>query len=1007
MVAVFAAMLLAVLIIPAGAQAAQEDKPLVGMLHETWLPEDGLPQSAIETLLVSSDGYLWMGTQLGLVRFNGADFELFDRYNTPAMSTSSVFDLAQAPDGTIYAALNGGGVVSLPGGTAERITILEGLSSDLVIDLDVDQAGDLWVSSLAGVECYRQGKSEPLHDPDGAPLGPTDVVLAARDGTVWVARRTGGLHAMVEGPDGPTLGPDSLPGQKVLSLLDTSEGSLIAGTSFGLRALSTTSALPPGGELLPEGLAVTCMLQGSDGALWVGTRKSGLWRVARGRAERFARPEGLSVEHVTSIAEDPEGSIWIGTHGGGLNRLRDAAVTSIPTALPWVVYEDPAQRLWFGGAGGLQRLEAGQAVDFPGREALADVVVASLLQDRDGALWIGSLGQGLRVLRDGQVIRSEGSQRGPLHDRVFIFAEGPDGAMWAGTDGGVVRIESEEITAWEQAAGLEVATVRVLHFAQDQQLWACTDGAGCYRRNDERFEAVPGGEALGASQRFVTDLHEDDEGTMWLATDGGLLRYQDGRFTTFTREHGLPEDACYRILEDDEGFLWLSGDRGVFRVAKAELARVAAGGSGRLDGVLYGKAQGMRWTECNGGSYPAGWRTAGGILWFPTTGGLVSIDPSRLRPNETVPPVHIEGLRVDGRPIPLSRTPTFPPGSRRFEFDYAALTFVGQDQVRFRVKLEGLDADWVDAGDKRSAYYHTLPPGEYTFHVIAANSDGYWNQEGDAFAFTLQPHPYQRWTVQAAAVALLLALIIGVPLVRIRRLEKRKRELADAVDQRTAELKELTLRDPLTGLRNRRFLWEVVPETIAQRGRLNESDAPDRRRTPTTLVTGFLMIDIDHFKQVNDEHGHPAGDAVLRELASLLQASVRSEDIVVRWGGEEFLVALQRTSRKALAVFSDRLWQAVAEMRFEIPDGTILHRTCSIGVCHLPFFGPGEEDLSLEHAIAIADAALYRAKETGRNRIVQVVPGPNPPTDEASRRLLQTDLGSAVERGSIQLVEPG
>ncbi len=986
--------------VPRASLAHAPDVPLEAMLHDAWSPQDGELQGAIDSVLLDEDGYLWLGTQLGLVRFNGADFHRIDRYGTPAMRTNSVFDLVQAPDGPLYAALNGGGVVALEGKSPARVSTVSGVSSDMVEDLDVGRDGALWVGSLAGLDRIHQGKAEAVHDSQGQPLGPVKQVLATRDGTAWVALRQGGLRAIEPGQT--TAGDLVAPQSKVLSLIEQRKGGLLLGTDSGLLELTDGAVVSPWASDLPAGLAITCMLPGGHDELWLGTREDGLWRLSAWGAERFGREQGLTTDHVNALALDREGSLWIATHGGGLNRLREAAIASHPTNLPWVVYEDHDGHLWFGGSGGLSQMRDGRVVDFPGRQLLDDVVVGSLLHATDGSLWVGTLGDGLRQLDGGRVVRSLDSTADFPSDRVLALTQDAAGALWAGTERGVVRLQDDEVTLWGESAGLTVPTVRALHFVQSGDLWACTDGDGCFVRRGEGFEPVPGSDSPSPAQRFVNGLHEDGQGTVWLATDGGLLRWRDGHFHAFTTEHGLPQDVGYRILEDDDANLWLSCDLGVYRVAKAQLDAVAAGKNERVEGVLFGRAQGMRWPECNGGSHPAGWRASDGVLWFPTTGGLVSIDPDRLKPNRVPPPVHIEGLVVDGTRVSIDQPGSFPPGSQSFVFQYAALTFVGPHQVRYRVMLEGLDRGWVDKGNVRSKTYHPLPPGQYTFRVIAANSDGTWNETGDSYSFVVHPAFHQRRDVRIVAALLLLLGGLGLPLLRIRRLVRHKEQLEVAVASRTAELRELSLRDPLTGLRNRRFLWEVKANAAAGSA-AGGQDSGERRKADRTGTTGFLMIDLDHFKQVNDDHGHPTGDAVLRQVARLLEGAVRRDDIVVRWGGEEFLLVLEHTQPAALALFAERLRSAVAELRFETPGGDVLRKTCSVGVCHHPFFGGGSEQLDLEQVIAVADAALYRAKNSGRDRVVQVLPGDHVPTDAADRHLVATDLDAAVARGLVRL----
>jgi diguanylate cyclase (GGDEF)-like protein len=1000
-------LVVAVAALPASAVAVSPDKPLVQLLHEGWSAADGLPQSAVQAVRQTSDGYLWVGTQAGLARFDGAHFEVFDRYNTPEMVRGSVSDLAEGPDGTLWITLQGGGVLRYSGGRFEAITMADGLASDLVWEVEVGADGTVWIGSQGGLDKLIDGRIEAITHADGRPLGLTGELELARDGAVWMAVEGMGVYRLLEGDLKLIVRHEQLPGPHVESIAEALDGTILVGTTRGLVRLRDGNIEPVQAVGLPNDLAVTALSDDPAGALWLGTRKSGLWRIVDGHAERYSVPEGLTAEHVVAFFEDREGSLWIGTLGGGLNRLRDAAVSNTPAEVPWAIREDAKGRLWVGGSDGLLLLEGGRFVDFEGREQLADAEVGSLLDSTDGSLWIGTLGTGLKVLRDGEVVRDLSVRDGLPHDRVFSLAEGPDGAVWAGTGRGLVRFTGDEMTVFSGDAGLPDASIRALHFDRDGLLWICSDGQGCATFDGTRFQPIPGWSELPAAQGFAIGMHEDESGALWFATDGGLLRYSDQQLTGFTRAEGMAEDSVYRVLEDDHGYIWTSGDRGVFRVARRQLEEVAWGQRARVEGTLFGRAQGMRWVECNGGSHPAGWKTRDGILHFPTIGGLVAIDPTRLSVNEVVPPVHIQRLWVDGREVEGGGPTTFPPGSRRFLFDYTALSFVGPEQVRFRTMLEGLDAEFTEVGNRRSAYFHTLPPGRYTFRVLAANSDGLWNEEGASYSFSLEPYLWERRGFRAVSLVALALLVFAFPAVRIRRLKQRERELASAVEERTRELRELSLRDPLTGLRNRRFLWEVIPTATSELAQLRRGVDEERRGPEPDRVTGFLMVDIDHFKQVNDTHGHAAGDAVLRRLSQLLEESVRSDDIVVRWGGEEFLLVLRRTRPETLAGFADRLRLRVVDERFEIPGGDQVRKSCSVGVCCLPFFDGSAEDLTVEQVIAVADAALYRAKETGRDRIIQVVPGPTEPRGAADLASIQSDLELATVQGLVRLVGAG
>jgi diguanylate cyclase (GGDEF)-like protein len=403
-------------------------------------------------------------------------------------------------------------------------------------------------------------------------------------------------------------------------------------------------------------------------------------------------------------------------------------------------------------------------------------------------------------------------------------------------------------------------------------------------------------------------------------------------------------------------------------VATADLDAVAKGKLRAIPWRLFGTADGMESSECNGGNQPAGIRTRNGRLWFATLKGAVVVDPERLSTNAVPPPVQLEEVIVDKRRLEPVRDARIPPGSGALEFHYAGLSFLAPQKVRFRYRLEGFDKEWVDAGTRRAAYYTNTPPGRYRFHVIACNNDGVWNEKGATFSFTLAPHVYQtRWFFSICAGALLF-LVTGLYRLRIQNLTHRRSELVRLVGERTRQLEEantrlaqanralrrLSSQDGLTGIANRRQFDEVL-------------DLEWRRAYRAQAPISLLMIDIDHFKAFNDAHGHQRGDDYLKAGAAALRDGLnRPGDLVARYGGEEFVVILPATDEAGANACSERLRESVASI--EIPHdrpGTPLRATVSIGVATAwPREGSSSATL-----IAAADEALYRAKSEGRNRV--------------------------------------
>ena len=416
----------------------------------------------------------------------------------------------------------------------------------------------------------------------------------------------------------------------------------------------------------------------------------------------------------------------------------------------------------------------------------------------------------------------------------------------------------------------------------------------------------------------------------------------------------------YAILEDGRGNLWMSCSRGIFSVRRQDLEDVANGKAAKFASVSFGRADGMRSAECSGFTQPAGWRTHDGRLWFPTIEGAVVIDPDHIKTNMIAPPVVIERAVADHRELPRRDRQELALERGELEFHYTALSFVDPERVRFRYKLEGFDPDWIDAGNRRVAFYTNIPPGKYTFRVRACNNDGIWNEEGDALRFSLTPQFRQTGWFYGLIGLGLVGVGFGAARVRAARAKARERELKQQVAERTVQLEEANTKlqqlselDPLTGIANRRRFEETLEREWRRASRDNR---------PLSLV----MIDIDYFKDYNDAYGHQLGDECLRRVATeIREAITRPGDLVARYGGEEFAAILPSTPAKGAFAVAELLRVRVERMgtrHLKSPIGVV---TISLGVASMT---PGES-FAKETLLAAADGALYAAKRAGRNRV--------------------------------------
>lgn len=744
--------------------------------HDVWLIEHGLPQNAVLTVLQSRDGYLWLGTTSGLVRFDGARFSVFDKANTPAIGHNQISALHEDREGSLWIGTFGGGLTRLRDGEFTTYTTRDGLSHGVVRGIGQDREGALWIATLGhGVNRFKDGRFTVYTTANGLPHNDVFMAAPSGGGGVWLATG-GGLSHFAEGRFTTYTTRDGLPSNRVVSVYEDRKGTLWAGTrDRGLARLhegrfsvyTTRDGLPSD--------AVFSIYEDRAGALWLGSKDHGLSRFYDGRFEKYTTAEGLTSDSVYAVHEDREGSLWIGTFAGGLNRLRDTRFTVLTTrdGLPHdyvrSVFEDREGNVWmatFGG--GLGRLRDGRFTAFSQRDGLPDRLYC-VLRDSRGELWVGSDGAGLARGRPGRFVRYT-VQNGLASNNVRALYEDRQGTLWVGTSGGVSRFRDGRFRTYTTADGLSSEAVHAIHETRDGALWLGTWGGGLNRFKDGVFTAYS--KADGIPNDFILSFYEDREGSLWIGTlGGGLVRRRNGRFRAYSMQQGLFEDLVYQVLEDGRQNLWASCNKGIFRVSKKELDDLDRGLIRSVHPVAYGIPDGMRSRECSSGSQPLGMKSRDGRLYVPTQGGVVLIDPERVGVNQVPPPVVVEEALIDRRPVATRGRPSLPPGRGDLEFRYTALSFVAPGKVRFRYRLEGFSNEWTDAVARRVATYTNIPPGRYRFRVVASNNDGVWNEDGASLEFRLEPHFYETYWFYGLVLSAITLLGFGLHRLRVRQVE--------------------------------------------------------------------------------------------------------------------------------------------------------------------------------------------------------------------------------------------
>jgi signal transduction histidine kinase/ligand-binding sensor domain-containing protein/CheY-like chemotaxis protein/HPt (histidine-containing phosphotransfer) domain-containing protein len=776
----------AILVMMAAAAFALDPRlPLSHYRFDLWQTEQGLPENTIESIAQTPDGYLWVGTQEGLARFDGVRFLSFSRRTAPGLLSDLIVALVPNPAGGLWIGAAGGGLLHYRDGDFTSLPAISAAALEHLRLVFADRDGSLWIAAdTSGIAHFAGGRITPLATDRGLLEDRVTAFCRDRDGSLWIGTFDRGLHHVTNGKLSTLTVKEGLLDDQVTALWPDRQGDLWIGTPRGLQRLrdgrltvyTEKDGLPDAGVLT--------LLRDREGNLWVGTEQGlSRWLDEDGRFTTLPREEGPNPS-VRSLFEDAEGNLWIGTSGGGLGRLKDVPFITLSRQdglsndLAWSILEDRKGSLWVGTQNGLNRLDGFRVTTFSARDGLASPIVRAIAEDPDGALWFGTA-KGLHRFAAGRLTRFQDNGA----PNVAIYSILPDhGGLWIGTLGGLYRYEKGRFTAYKRQDGLPEESVFALLADPDGSLWIGTR-RGVSRLRGSRIEPGPAG---GPADNVFT-FYRDRAGTLWIGTRSGLYRYRDGVFRVFTTRDGLFDDRVFSLLEDDHGNLWMSSNHGVSRVRKADLDAYAEGKIRSIPTASYGVTDGMKSAECNGASNPPAWRTHDGRFWFPTLRGVASVHPDHL-PAVRVPAILIEELTSGREPVPLTGPVELSPERNNFEIHYTVPSLTAPEKLRFRYQLEGFDRGWIEAGARRTAYYTNLRPGTYTFRVVAGRGDGTWSPAVTSLSVRLAPHPWQTSWFAALCLAVTTAGGIGAYRLRVRGIRRHERELIAQVEARTRDL---------------------------------------------------------------------------------------------------------------------------------------------------------------------------------------------------------------------------
>ncbi len=827
-----ASLLLASLLFTARSGAQQYDLRTLSL-------EQGLPSASVYALGVDHDGFLWVGTMQGAARSEGLHFQSIARPTGP--TTDQVTALCTAADGRVWMGGQDGSVSVWDHGTTTNVHKGDGKAVRAFV---TDTDATWWATNGAGVFRMPAGSTRAEQVNTGAPSLKVLALVRDPQGRL-IAGTDSGLFVLANGRWTSATANAALPQPRVNALFADSTG-LIVGTSAGFVELDTQlRPLPMHQRFLgayPLALPDTrifCALRARNGDLWLGTpgglhhlsHKSGIPVV---RTIREAN--GLGHDFVRCIIEDPSGAIWVGTGYGGVARFTSDAFLhftdrdGLGSRTVSSIHRTPDQLLYMGTmGGGVSRWDGTRLTTFGKEDGITDPFITCLGENAEGYLLAGSIGQGLFRAR-GDRFESVGADRGFDARRVHSIQLDGEGRCWIGTDVGLYAELGDG--AYLKVAGVDHA-VHHIHTNGDT-LWAAT-ATGLYLLGTRtlpwhlrRQPQIPG--------VLLTSIARDTPGNLWIGSEGhGLYRLHASHVDSFSMADGLANNAVEQVLLDAQENVWLGTRRGIDMLELDVLQEQV------IDVHHYGAEEGFIGIEC---FRNACMLDSDSALWFGTVRGATRYDPRMVLEDPREPLVHLTDLRLfyekpdwkpwcsgmdaDGFPVGLA----LPYNKNHLTFAFTGISLAYPEKVRYRYVLEGYDPDWSPVTATDRITYSNIPPGEYTFRVMARNGSGVWTEEPVSYAFSIAPPIWQTTSFRVGGGATLLLGFFGFVRLRTRRLRKDRERLERTVRERTRELaseKE----------RSEELLLNILPEEVADELKENGRAAAHRYEHCTVLFSDF------------------------------------------------------------------------------------------------------------------------------------------------------------------------
>ncbi|WP_144392077.1 ligand-binding sensor domain-containing protein [Pleionea sediminis] len=982
---------------------------------DAWSIEKGLPQITVHAITQDESNYLWVGTQAGLARFDGVRFRTFSADNTPEIHGNFIQSLFTDSKGRVWIG-SYKGLTMYYRGEFTKIIAAENAGVQLNInDVSEDPVGNIWITSKEGTYQLVDGKLhryEMIPESSYSVTSTRSALYIGTVGKVWKIKNNKTQSLLL-----PQGYQDSIINHAIVF-----DKNVWLGTNKGLLVLETDS------NVITEFKTSSPLYQypidslgmDSDNNLWIGTI-IGLFRIRDGAVvEHSPNDNPHNFQQILAFHEDHEKNLWFGSHRDGLARvwngrtLRYSVEDGLGEPLVWsIIPSEQRDAVWTGTNRGLFILENGKFKQVLTSDQLSHPTAYTMLEEEE-QLWVGTR-KGLNRIANGKVLNVPHSDKLSSMQINSIIRD-RNQQLWLGTSDGLFKYSKEELKPIKTDDNKSVFIRPILEL-NDGRIWAGTQ-KGLYEITNDSLSPV--GLEQGLNQDIdVSGIYQFDDNSVVISTiSKGLFFLYNQQWHHFTEDEGLPVNESFTVLADDRDHLWVSGFKGLYQVPVTHLIDYM---NGKRDSIfaymLLSESGGIIGSQkaycCNGAGNSKGF-FRDDKLWYPTRDGVVMLDTRDIQLNRSLPQVIIERFFYGDEWQSVHSKSRFilTQDERDVAFDFTALSFRDPKSVQFRYRLVGYQDEWrdLDSHSQRRVNYTNLPPGNYSFHVKASNNAGLWNPKAAEINFTIKPFFYESTWFYIICLIASAALVTAWHKLRLRSLELKKKELEGKIREHTQQLEisnrklhdavqalqETSQTDQLSGLKNRRYLSNQLPADLA-----NFEREIDSHHNGHSMI--FALADIDHFKQINDQHGHKAGDTIIKRFSQIIRDHIREGDYAVRWGGEEFIIVFRPMPPNVVPIIIDRLRKTIEEAEFYIARDKSLKITCSIGYAEYPFFKSDIHRLSWEHTVEIADHALYSVKENGRNGWACIKPTENTPVSKDILFTIKNKLTEEVDSGRLKI----